>query len=287
MVQIVNKSRLHLLPAKAAPVMVILQRKRAKLLHVIKLNTRTHQIEHGSWFRGKLYKHRCDVSFDGKFMVYLAMGDYGDTWNGICQPPWLKTRFDAKNLGSWNGGGYFSGKRVLKTNSWRQPSPASVETNLPFVLEPYLSRYGGEDLGVIYERLERDGFVRVGDNWGTPEERQGARKYTVDCHGDDGWRLRYSRRHPALHVHYLGYLEHGYTFAFSLAEYPGLIDDAAWAAWDANGSLWVARNGQVEKFDSHDFKQGKPSFVLDVEPFEPPPRTKMPTGQVPPASAGQ
>ncbi len=276
------KSRLHLLAATAAPVIVILQRKRAKLVHVIKFNTKTHAIERGSWFRGKLYRFRCDVSFDGKFMVYLAMGQRGETWNGICQPPWLKTRFDAANTGSWNGGGFFAGQRLLKTNSWGEPSSTSVEASLPFKLAPFVSRYGGEDLGVIYERFERDGFVRSGDNWGTREERRVAGKYTVDCHGDDGWRWGYSRRHPVLQVRYIGYLEHGYTFAFSLAEYPGLIDDAAWATWDVNGNLWVARHGQVEKFGSQDFKHGKPSFILDVEPFEPPPRTAGSPDQLPP-----
>jgi len=38
---------------------------------------------------------RCDVSFDGKFMVYLAMGASSKTWNGICRLPWLTTVIDA------------------------------------------------------------------------------------------------------------------------------------------------------------------------------------------------
>ena len=66
------KSHVHLLVAKNAPTVVILQRKRAKLFHVILVDTRRHRIEEGSWFRGKLYALRCDVSFDGKHMrLYL------------------------------------------------------------------------------------------------------------------------------------------------------------------------------------------------------------------------
>jgi hypothetical protein len=38
---------------------------------------------------------RCDVSFDGEFMVYLAMGASGKTWNGVCRLPWLTTVIDA------------------------------------------------------------------------------------------------------------------------------------------------------------------------------------------------
>ena len=68
------RSRIHLLAAREAPVIVILQRKRTKLFHVITVDTETHAIDEGSWFRGMLYELGCDVSFDGKFMVYQARG---------------------------------------------------------------------------------------------------------------------------------------------------------------------------------------------------------------------
>src|SRR5262245_52351878 len=93
------RSRVHLLTARRAPTIVILQRKRAKLFHVITVDTEKRRIEEGSWFRGKLYVMRCDVSFDGKFMVYLAMGSNGQTWNGVCRPPWLTTLLDVENMG--------------------------------------------------------------------------------------------------------------------------------------------------------------------------------------------
>jgi hypothetical protein len=59
------KSRIHLLAAKEAPTLVILQRKRSTLFHVITVDIRTLKVTDGSWFRGKLYPLRCDVSFDG------------------------------------------------------------------------------------------------------------------------------------------------------------------------------------------------------------------------------
>ena len=66
------KSRLHLLIAKRAPTVVIVQRKRAKLFHIVIVDADSRRVEEGSWFRGKLYALRCDVSFDGKHMVYLS-----------------------------------------------------------------------------------------------------------------------------------------------------------------------------------------------------------------------
>ena len=263
------RSRLHLLAAKEAPKIVILQRKRAKLFHVITVHTGSHSLTEGSWFRGKLYPLRCDISFDGKFMVYLAMGASGKTWNGLCRPPWLTTLLDAENTGTWYGGGYFAGPRLLRSNRWRCAEPQSTRTDTLFKIEAYRSRHGGEDLGVLYERFERDGFTRLGKNWGTPE-KLAASTYQVACRGDDGWSSRPSRRHPALQVRYIGYLTHGYTFAFALDGSPELLDGASWATWDSNANLWVARPGVVEKFTLKDLRRGKPSYSLDVDQFEPP-----------------
>ena len=105
------KSRIHLLVAKNAPTVVIVQRKRAKLFHIVLVDADKRRIEEGSWFRGKLYALRCDVSFDGKHMVYLAMGSGGNTWNGVCRLPWLATQTEAENMGAWFGGGYFADKK--------------------------------------------------------------------------------------------------------------------------------------------------------------------------------
>src|SRR5262245_58863849 len=111
------KSRLHLLVAKNAPTVVIVQRKRAKLFHIAMVDAKRRQVVEGSWFRGKLYALRCDVSFDGTHMVYLAMGDKGQTWNGVCRLPWLSTLTEAENMGAWFGGGYFADKKLLRTKS--------------------------------------------------------------------------------------------------------------------------------------------------------------------------
>jgi hypothetical protein len=264
------KSRIHLLVAKHAPTVVIVQRKRAKLFHIVMVDANKRRVEEGSWFRGKLYVLRCDVSFDGKHMVYLAMGSNGNTWNGVCRLPWLSTLTEAENMGAWFGGGYFESSKVLRTNGWGSSDHLPPKrTVAPFKLEPYYSRYGGEDLGVVYERLERDGFKRLGDNWGK-ERNLGTRKLQIACDGDDGWGRQVARRHPMLKVRYIGYLEHGYTFAFWFDEYPDLLAGASWANWDCNGDLWVARPGVVEQYTLNDLSRGAPSFTIDVDQLEPP-----------------
>jgi hypothetical protein len=43
------KSRIHLLVARNAPTVVILQRKRAKLFHVVTVDADKRRVEEGSW----------------------------------------------------------------------------------------------------------------------------------------------------------------------------------------------------------------------------------------------
>lgn len=259
-------ARIHLLPAKEAPVVAILRRKPSKVFHVMRWNTETDEIEHGSWFRGKLYPLRCDVSFDGNWMVYLAMGAGGNTWNGLCRLPWLKTVCESDNTGAWNGGGYWANRTTLLTNSW---SKIQREEKPPFKLSPMSTEYG-EDEGVLYPRMERDGWNRAGP-FGKERELKNAKKYTVICEGDSGWRFQPTTSHPCLSCFYRGYLEHGRTFEFSLEGYPDLLDQRVdWATWDSVGQLIVARSGGVERYRLTDLPYGKPSLERSFEDLGPP-----------------
>lgn len=102
----IHPARLHLLPAKEAPVVVVVRRKPSRLFHIIRVNTDKGTYEEGAWFTGKLYAMRCDVSFDGNWFVYLALGGKGQTWNGISMLPRLTCIAESNNLGTWFGGGY-------------------------------------------------------------------------------------------------------------------------------------------------------------------------------------
>ena len=256
MAPIKHRSRIHLLAAKEAPIVVILQRKRAKLFHIITVDTEKHLVTEGSWFRGRLHEMKCDISFDGKFMVYLAIGKGSGkytAWSGLCCLPWLKTLVESENPGINWGGGYFSDRNVLITNGWEKVSPAA---DVPFTLtsEP-LTYFAAENRGMLYEKFARDGFTPI---------------------GDDGWGKRPSLHHPELKVSYLGY-ENGDQFFFSLDERPDLLDGANWATWDSGHNLWVARPGIVEQYTLDDLRVGTPSYSLDVDQFEPPPK---PIGRV-------
>ena len=125
-----TNARIHLLPAKEAPYVVIIRRKPSKTHHIIRWNVEHDEFEHGSWFTGHIYVERSDVSFDGKWMVYLARGAGGTTWNGVCLLPYLKTYLEAGAPDTWGGGGYWRDSETLLTYSTNklngQPSRRTV-----------------------------------------------------------------------------------------------------------------------------------------------------------------
>ncbi|WP_146118499.1 hypothetical protein [Blastopirellula marina] len=260
-------ARIHLLPAKDAPYVVILRRKPSKCFRVIRWNTIRDTLEHGSRFQGKLYPKRCDVSYDGDWMVYLAMGSSGQTWNGICRLPYLRTVAEGTNMGTWYGGGVWTNPNRLSLNGW-QPENGRV----PFTLEQLKPEYGGEDLSVLYAKWQRDGWQRRGPNFGTFRKLTDTAKYTVVCEGDNGWVHQPTRQHPPLVARNLGYLEHGYTFQFTLEGHEDLLDDQVDSAcWDYRGNLVYSRQGIVYKYSLANLSTGYPGSVHDLESLTPKP----------------
>lgn len=265
-------ARLHLLPAKKKPIVVVLRRKPSRGYHVLQWHTRRHQLTSGSWFRGRLYEGRCDVSWDGRWMVYLAMGSQGETWNGICRPPWLRTVADLPNCGTWAGGGVFTQPRELLANDhwhWdRSLAEFSDDKSMPFKIVHEES--GGEDLPSLERRLQRDGWQRAGD-FGT--ERQISLKHTIYSvlhEGDAGWAWRPTAKHPTLRMYYRGYFVGGSTYEFQLEDSALLGLDVDWATWDCLGQLLVSRKGCLEAYGLRDLRKGRPSFRHDLEGLVPP-----------------
>jgi hypothetical protein len=272
MARITHRSRIHLIAAKEAPVIVILQRKRAKLFHVITVGTDKHWVNEGSWFRGVIHGINSDVSFDGKYMVYLAVGagrGKYTKWSGICRLPWLKTLVHVDS--PITGGGYFDGPDDLKTHGWDCREQVS-SSDVPFTIARDKKRHFGYELANIYGRFERDGFTRLGDSWGEEQESK-TPTYHVVCTGDDGWGRRPARGYPELQVRYMGFFDGAFKLVFTLDEYPNLLEGTDWATWDSGNNLWVARPGVAEQYTLDDLRSGKPSYTLDVDQFERPAKT--------------
>jgi hypothetical protein len=252
-------ARLHLLPAKAAPVVVVIRRKPAKVFHILRWDTVSDTLEQGSWFFGQLYPLRSDISYDGVWMVYLALGHRGHTWNGLCRVPRLHTVVESENVGTWFGGGYWAQANLLYVNGW--PSLRKGELSaLPFALaQPLSPTYRGPgDEAVLFARLTRDGWRRANPF---------VDYYKEQISGGVTWWWKPSRCHPTLRLLYRG----RHDLEFSLYEYPDLLGAGIqWATWDVLGQLLVARRGHLERYTLRDIAVGVPAFQQSLQVLTPP-----------------
>jgi len=223
-------ARIHLLTAKDAPYVVIIRRKPSKTFHIIRWNIEHDEFEHGSWFTGHIYVHRSDISFDGNWMVYLARGARGTTWNGVCLLPYLKTYVEAVAPDTWGGGGYWRDRDTIITDSW-----GTTKGEVPFRLEP-----GRGEIHV--QRMKRDGWIHNEYN--------------------KSWSWQFHPRRATLEAIYY---KHTADFKFRLREFPDLLDQQVECATiGANGDLLFTRGGWVYRYTRSDLRKGKPGFAADL-----------------------
>jgi hypothetical protein len=102
--------------SSAAPVAAILRRGPTDWCQVIRWQTGTDTFTDGSWFHGRIYGEKCDVSPDGELFLYFCFQgsrlgtDYTDSWTAVSRLPWLHA------LGLWPSGTTYGGGGRFITN---------------------------------------------------------------------------------------------------------------------------------------------------------------------------
>jgi len=152
--------QLYVLPAREAPVAVILRRGPSRWYHVIRWHTDTDQFEHGAWFKGRIYEESCDLSPDGELLLYFALQGWGPwgtsyegSWTAVSRVPWLHALGLWPQGDTWSGGGCFAGNRSIVLWSRRpdlQAHPDHPGLGLQIVDAP---------------TPPRERFVRTGSDW--------------------------------------------------------------------------------------------------------------------------
>lgn len=154
-----------MLLAREAPNAVVIRRGPARQVAVIGWDRRTDEFTVGQWLRGRIYERRCDLSPDGRHMIYFAMGSprapqTKSTWTAISRAPYLKAQAFWSKGDAWNGGGMFlSSEKYWLNRSCTEEllwddADLTQETDYP-----WHEGYGGECPGVYYIRLQRDGWA--------------------------------------------------------------------------------------------------------------------------------
>lgn len=158
-------ARLHILLAREAPVGLVIRRGPSRHVCTLLWDRRADIFTLGQWFKGRIYERRCDLSPDGRHLLYFAMdGKWrslsNGSWSAISKAPYLKALGLFPKGDCWRGGGLFLDNRRYWLNGHGCHRTALDETDLRREddFHPTGGR-GGECLGVYYPRLLRDGWT--------------------------------------------------------------------------------------------------------------------------------
>ena len=235
--------------ARDAPIGVVLRRGPTNWVRLSLWHTDTDRIEHGQWMKGRVYERRSDVSPDGRlFAAFVRQtggrereGGGADTWLALSEPPLFTARAVWFIGGTYYTGGWFPNASTLWLGFMEPCAPdrGSMPSGLTLAAPQAVPYVDGTpewtDRTVHFNRLLRDGWTPVpGEPHASAWEHRHPRHDTrlTMCQRFDG----FGRVGGPYAVDY------GVTAADGATQ---TIGPAAWADWDQQGRLAVARAGHL------------------------------------------
>lgn len=129
--------RLFVIVASDADEAVIFRKGPASWYHIVRWNTRDDEFDHGAWFKGRIYPEKCDLSPNGRLLLYFAHhgSRYGTSYSGaytaVSRTPWLAALALWPEQSTWGGGGRFlSGSHVVLRSGCVQIHPRHRDPNI-------------------------------------------------------------------------------------------------------------------------------------------------------------
>ena len=258
-------ARLHVLLARDTPDAVVVRRGPSRHTALIGWNRATDRFALGQWLYGRIYERRCDLSPDGRHLIYFAMNGRWQSqakgaWTAISRAPWLTALSLFAKGDCWNGGGLFLSARAYWLNDGCGHQVLRDDAPLERTLDyPWHERYGGECEGVYFIRLQRAGWSMQHQSLDATGARVTVFEKPLGAH----WRLR-KLAHATIH-RMQGRSVYYDTHALRNAR-TGEIDprdDWEWADVDGQRLVWasagrlhsavVQRGGLANQTTLHDF----------------------------------
>lgn len=242
-------ARLHVLLAREAKIGLVIRRGPSKSACTLLWDRKRDRFKLGQWIRGRIYERRCDLSPDGKHLIYFAMNGRWESetkgaWTAISRVPYLKAINLFAKGDCWHGGGLFLSDKKYWLNDGRGHIELKKSNHLRRNVSGQPRNYfGGECLNVYYNRLKRDGWVMH------DKEYQGATLFEKKL--VKSWILRklaYSEigappgRGCYWDAHELCQESTGVLLAFPEWEWADYVDGRL--VWAVNGQLRAARLGR-------------------------------------------
>jgi len=264
-----SPARLFVLLAREEPVGVIFRRGPSKQVLLIKWNLRDDTFETGQWFKGRIYERRCDLSPNGKFLIYFAVKQKPPlySWTAISKPPYFTALALWRKGDCWNGGGWFLDNKTIRLNhgSLDDPELRRGFRPGPIKIAGY-AEFRGED-DTVWD------IVRKRDGWSCHNEGE-----SIDRGGVRGWDLdppqtwtKIGRRGYLLEQSIVGI--GGKAAPWYQIEYRVLkegkvlfdIGRADWADWDHKGNLLFAKDGCIFRQYLSSLNRPEPRQLADFD----------------------
>lgn len=272
-------ARLQVLLAASAPVGLVLRRGPSRWVCTLLWDRATDQFSLGQWFHGRIYEDKCDLSPDGRHLVYFAAKKGWHAFTAVSRAPYLTAVAFKPEVGTGSSGGYFTDTRSVwmgdcGTEVTRQLSRAGLN----HVRRERPERWSGHGGTVYALRLQRGGWHDVGGQGSTYERELpgGWRLRKHCCTSEDAAGLtKRMRHHGPWEWHELLHLETGTAHQF--ADWTWADRDGDRLVWATAGGLWTGQVDGRGLSDSRclgDFSDL--AFEPVVAPYDGVPRTTTP-----------
>jgi hypothetical protein len=185
--------RLFVITAAEADEAVIFRKGPASWCHLIRWDTSRDTFERGAWIKARVYAERCDLSPNGKLLLYFALqGDrfhtsYRGAYTAVSRVPWFKALALWPEGNTWGGGGRFvSASHVaLRTGCPVKKHPDHSDPLITFTSGCRdVHRSSGEVPGAEWSGRDRSGriiFTRRGKVY--CRDHAGVDKELIDLNG--------------------------------------------------------------------------------------------------------
>ena len=256
--------RLYCLLAREAPVAVVFRRGPSKRVMLTLWRTDTDQFYEGQWLKGRIYERRCDLSPNGRLLIYFA-ANYKlpyFSWTAVSKPPFLTALALWPKGDCWGGGGLFKTERQIVLNHRAAEMKLAEDFKLPrdIKTQPFGEGSGwGEDNPIVDARLRRDGWHMVQEG-----------ETVQHSLGDDVWvdfkpALVWSKPHTAsrgryelqMHIHGIHQRDGPWYLVEHLVKDKNTgstveLGKTEWADWCRSGDLLFAKEGRVFRLHCSD-----------------------------------
>jgi len=239
--------------ASQASKAVIFRRGPRIWTEIILWDTKTDTFTQGQWFKGTLYKKRCDLSPDGSKMLYFAAKHYKtyppitkhpNTWTAVSRPPYLTTLATARAHGTHDGGGYFGDNSTIYINQSRY---VPDKDNVPPIVVERINVAQSVDFkpitsdGSFYYEEELYYLLLERRGWSTEQINQDENPVL--------WRKDNLTHAYSLFMASINGSKRGETWQFNLKrnhhESEISVNSDEWADWDQQGRLIYTHKGKL------------------------------------------